>query len=322
MSRFIAWFRRALAKTWRPLLVLAALVPLGWKIYQQWPDIQASLAGVDRAALGGAFLLLLPILPFIATTSWVVLRSLHIRLPLVQVYGIYFISQAPKYLPGGFWAFPGRVIAYQAVGVPGAPAALSVVREVIALFLGAVAVGSLVAFQNLPIPDWARLTILAAVLACLLGVLLTQARWFWAIFQRLPLLKNSSYARMLTPGEGSAFQNLLWLPGGFSVSALFWLAMGLPMRAIAIAVNPAAAALNLLETAAIFALAWAIGFAIVFLPAGLGAREAALTLLLSTTLPPGDAISIALLSRLAWMLVEAVWILISLWAIRRPKPTL
>jgi hypothetical protein len=41
-----------------------------------------------------------------------------------------------------------------------------------------------------------------------------------------------------------------------------------------------------------------------------------LSLLLSTFMPVSAAVSIALISRLAWMLVEAIWILISIWLSR------
>jgi uncharacterized membrane protein YbhN (UPF0104 family) len=75
-------------------------------------------------------------------------------------------------------------------------------------------------------------------------------------------------------------------------------------------------------TAAVFALAWTVGFVVFFAPAGLGVRESVLSLLLSTFLPVSQAVSIALLSRIAWVVVEAIWILISIWLSRDKKTIL
>jgi uncharacterized membrane protein YbhN (UPF0104 family) len=47
-----------------------------------------------------------------------------------------------------------------------------------------------------------------------------------------------------------------------------------------------------------FALAWTVGFLVVIAPAGAGAREAALVVLLDPVLPPGGALAVAVVSRL------------------------
>ena len=98
----------------------------------------------------------------------------------------------------------------------------------------------------------------------------------------------------------------------FLGSVVFWFLFGLPFRHMAIAVYPQIANLSWLEASSIFALAWCAGFVVVFIPAGIGIRESALTLLLANAMPVGAALSLALLSRVAWILAEGFWILITM----------
>jgi len=81
---------------------------------------------------------------------------------------------------------------------------------------------------------------------------------------------------------------------------------------MALAIYPQLESLNWLEASSIFALAWCAGFVVVFVPAGIGIRESALTLLLTNIMPIGDALSLALLSRVVWIVAEGFWILITL----------
>jgi uncharacterized membrane protein YbhN (UPF0104 family) len=62
----------------------------------------------------------------------------------------------------------------------------------------------------------------------------------------------------------------------------------------------------------IYAVAWTIGFLVFITPAGLGPREAALTLFLAPVYGPETAFSIALVARLWWALAEGLHIGIAL----------
>ena len=53
----------------------------------------------------------------------------------------------------------------------------------------------------------------------------------------------------------------------------------------------------------------------IFVPAGIGVREGALSLLVANLMPVGAALTLALLARMMWVLAEGFWILITLfWA--------
>jgi hypothetical protein len=294
----------------RYLLIVAAFAPLVYLVYQQWPEVQEAFTGIDGWLLLWATLLLMVILPTMASISWISLRSLGVDFSFRKAFSIYFITQAPKYLPGGFWAFPGRMIAYQLAQVEQARSIISVVREVAALFVGATLVGALILFQGLQIDPAFQGAVALGMLACVALTGLMQFRAFWKVAARI--LRSEKFA-FLAEAQTKQILSFAWIPGAVICSLLFWLAMGVPFRQLCMAINPALARLNVFQAASLFALSWSIGFAFVVVPAGFGVRESALTILLSGLAPAGDAVAIALISRLWWMLVEAVCVAISFW---------
>jgi uncharacterized membrane protein YbhN (UPF0104 family) len=302
----------------RVVLLLVAFLPLAQMLYQHWPDVQHAFYQLDWLRLAASLVGLLLVLPWMASISWVCVHSLGAKMPVKQVFSLYFITQLPKYLPGGIWAFPGRMVAYRVAGMPDAYAILSVFREVAALFLGAVLVGGMALLGRAALEPVLQAAILLALLACLAAIALTHWAGYWKLLQASPLGKSKLFARLLQ-GELSVLTNLGWLPGSLACSVLFWLAMGIPFAQLIAALSPTSAALNWLQAAALFALSWCAGFVVVFVPAGFGVRESALSLLLLPYLPAGAAASVALLSRLWWMLIEAVLIGISMALIGDPR---
>jgi uncharacterized membrane protein YbhN (UPF0104 family) len=81
---------------------------------------------------------------------------------------------------------------------------------------------------------------------------------------------------------------------------------------MAIAVHPDIESFSFIDAASMFALAWCAGFVVVLIPAGIGVREGAFAFLLSTVMPVGAALSLALMMRVAWVLTEGIWILLTL----------
>jgi len=305
-------------KLWRPVLTLAAFYPLVRIFVTDWADIRIVLSNIRWDLLLLSMLLLFLVLPLMASISWISLRFLNIDLASRKVVSIYFISQLAKYLPGGIWAFPGRMVAYRAAGVEQSRSIASVFREVSALVLASVAVSLLIVFQDIPISKQVQWALIIGGAASILAILITQTAWFWRVLKALKVSKFSILAG--SSGENSEqLTSLKWLPGAFVAGLIFWLAMGIPFLQLSRAVSPQAYTLSWVGTAAVFALAWTVGFVVFVAPAGLGVRESILSLLLSTILPVSQAVSIALLSRLAWIVIEAIWILISIWLSREKK---
>jgi len=301
---------RVLQTGFRILLVLVAIAPLGYKVYKEWPELEISLLGVDWGPFSLALLVLLPVMATVGAIPWASLRHLGTRFSYPKATGIYFFTQVFKYLPGGIWAFPGRVAVYQLLGVGSAQSVISVFRETAAMFLGAAAVGLLGVFQGLSLSNNLQWAITIGISVSAGVILLIQMPWAWKFFSAFKLFSSSPLAAY---GEVDAgHRNLAWLPRTFLGSVFFWFLFGLPLRLIALAIYPQLGDLTWLESSSIFALAWCAGFVVVFVPAGIGIRESALTLLMTSIMPVGAALSLALLSRVAWILAEGFWILITM----------
>jgi hypothetical protein len=56
-----------------------------------------------------------------------------------------------------------------------------------------------------------------------------------------------------------------------------------------------------------YALAWAVGFLIIFFPGGIGAREVALIAVLAPVMPSGSALVVALASRVVMTVGDLAW---------------
>jgi uncharacterized membrane protein YbhN (UPF0104 family) len=302
--------KRVIQTGFRTLLILVALAPLGYNIYKKWPELEASIRGVAWGPFGTALLFLLPVMAVVGVVPWVSLRYLGHPFSYPKATGIYFFTQIFKYLPGGFWAFPGRVAVYQFLGVGSAQSVISVFRETAAIFLGAAAVGLLGLLQGYSLSSHLRWAVGLGILVSAAVILLIQIPWVWEIFSRFKLLSSSPLAGYRE--ADSKQRGIAWLPWTFLGSVIFWFLFGLPFRQMAIAVDPRIVSLSWLEAASIFALAWCAGFVVVFIPAGIGVRESALVLLLANIMPDGAALSLALLSRVAWILAEGFWILITM----------
>ncbi len=236
---------RALQIAGRIGLVLVALAPLVYTVYREWGGLTRALQDVNWALLAGAFAALLVSMPLMAGIGWAVLRFFRAGLPVHKVFGIYFVSQLPKYLPGGVWAFPGRVILYQQAGMDGRLSIYAVVREVGALFLGAALVGASGLINGLVFSPALRWAIGLGTLACVLMLAATQIPVFWRKVSEFRWINLKPLLRFMPVDEH--YQDLRWFLPALAASLVFWLAMGLPFRWLAMAVNPDTAALSSLQ---------------------------------------------------------------------------
>jgi len=184
----------------------------------------------------------------------------------------YFLGEITKYLPGGLWAVVGRgELAARNVG---RRAAYTSVTHSLLLLFGAAAVPSVVAvlgFEQWSLP----IRILcAALLTAVLPAIL--------IFVRRPL-------SVIVP-------TVLWY-------ALAWCATGLTTLFVAQSLD---VSLGLIDAVTITAAAWLAGFAIVFVPGGVGVREAVFVALAPASVQPSQALAIALCARLLFVAADMV----------------
>ena len=263
-----------------------------------------------------AVFLLMLAQPFMGVISWVILRHLGQFFGFLKIFYIYFVSQAAKYLPGGIWAFPGRVVTYQVIGVEVTASFISMVREVGVLFVGAALVGLAGLFAGLKVAIWVRVAIIAGIGICIIGVLLVQLPKFWSILKKIPFLNNINVPDVNFKSMGFNFN---WLPLPLLISLLFWIITGVAFHELVVGIAGAGIKIGLFHAASIFALAWCSGFVVIIAPAGLGVRETVLSALLSRYMPLETALSTALIARLWWTLGEAFFIFFSVIKIQNQK---
>ncbi len=301
-------------RTWwlriiRGLLVILAISPLAYAVYQDWDDLRLVLSTIQWLQFLLAQLLVIAIFPLLGLISFWTVRTYKSDFRFRQAFRAYFVSQIPKYLPGGFWAIPTRALIYRSAGVPNDQALISVFREISILFLGAASISFLGVWTGIPISQTLRIVLGIGTFAGIVLILLTQVPALWGWLRKVPGLQSDFIPPDTTSSEGSAPASLI---RSFIISLVFWILLGVPFLLLIFAVYPDLDGLNWFQAAAIFSISWAAGFVVVFAPAGLGIRETVMVLLLTSIVPRAEALGVALVARVWWIFAEVVWILVSL----------
>lgn len=302
--------RKSLNAIFRFLLVAVAIAPLGYAVLKQWPALAASIEEVRWEKLVLGFVFLVPVILAKAAIPWTSLQMLGVPFSFGKSARIYFFTQIFKYLPGGIWAFPGRMAVYQYLRVDRTKSVVSVFREVTAEFLGAAIVGLVGVIRGLALSTSLQSAIIIGVLGSVAVVVVIQTDWFWRRISSFRLFTNPSITAYMEADPKA--KSVAWLPRAVLVSVVFWLLLGFPIRQIALALVADGSGFSWLDAASMFALAWSAGFVIVLIPAGIGVREGAFAYLLNTILPVGAALSLALIMRVAWIFADGFWILFTL----------
>lgn len=278
----------AVARVVIAVVVLAVVV---WGVVRSRDEIVVALRRVDAlsvvlatglAAAGTG----------LTMVGWrVLLADLGSPLHPAPAASIFFVGQLGKYLPGSVWTVVAQADMAVRLGVPrrrtGVAGLVALGMSVLTGLLVAVpAVPYLVRGSGLGLE-----IVLGVVAVLLLGVC-------WPpVLGRLVAVGLRLLRREPLEHELSARAVLLTL-GCYAAS---WLCFGLHTLVLARAVGLRGGA-----TAALtgYALAGVAGMVAVVLPAGLGAREGLLTLLLGPWLPAGGAVAVAILSRFVVTVVD------------------
>ena len=292
---------RILLRIGRAVFLLAALTLLARQLAHDGSSVGSALRQLD---LSHAALSLVAAVVGLGATglAWrALLAAQGSVLPATAVPSVFFVAQIGKYLPGAIWPYLAQVRLGRRYGVSASRSAATSVLFVLAHC----ASGGAVAAAVLP---WVSPAV--------------THRFWWALVSA-PLLLLLLHPRVLLPllgrlqrlaRRGGAPQRL---HGRRVAAALGWLAVawvcyGASLLALAEPLTGrhgwSAAALSLGG----YALAWTVGFAaasvlVIAAPAGLGFREAVLIALLAPVSSVGAATAVALLSRAAQTLGDALW---------------
>jgi glycosyltransferase 2 family protein len=279
----------------RTVVVLALTALVVTVLVRRWGDVQPLLARLSVAVLVASWLCV-TIGMLGSFLAWrALLTDFGYRLPLTGGMRVWFLGNLAKYVPGSVWQAVAQTELGRDYRVPRRASAAALI---VSMLVG-VGSGALVALLTLPFVEpealhrywWVLLSLPVAV------VVLWPTALNWIIARVLRLVRREPLP--VPASLGGMLRAVGW-------DLLSWLAFGAHVWLLARALGAHHPALFLQATGA-FAAAWCVGFLIVFAPAGGGARELALVLLLAPTVPTASAWVIALISRLEFTVGDLAW---------------
>jgi uncharacterized membrane protein YbhN (UPF0104 family) len=266
-------------------LLTVVFIAAGFAVYRQRDAIADTLrqVGLWPMLLSGVFGLVAMGLTFPLWRE--VLHGLGARLPWTTGCRVFFVSQLGKYVPGSIWPIVMQMEAGRAYGIR---RRTMLAGNLITLVL-ACAVGLVLACALLPAYNAAalgRYWWLLLVLPFL--VVLLHPRAMSAILDRLfAVLHRPPLGERLQPR--SEVRSVGW-------ALAYWVALGGHLTVLCAALGHGGLSAFVLCTGGM-ALAVGAGLLVVPVPAGAGIRDVVLALVLSAILDSGQALAVAIASR-------------------------
>lgn len=268
-----------------------------------------------------AYMTLIPI----TALAWTwLLRALGQPVAIATTTPILATTQLGKYLPGNVAHHLGRMFVARAHGLETGSTVLSMAYETLLVLVACAHVSALTFLWSPPaaLADWPMAQHHGALIAVIslgaLAVIIAAP----TIAQTIARLRGGASAKALRParpvrpGWHACFACYLLYAFNFAL-----VGVGLWLVARTLSPVPVTIADLLLLTGA-FAGSWILGFLAPGAPAGLGVREAVLSLWLGTTLDSTTAVSLIILLRIATTagdLLNFLWGSLALARLRRPK---
>lgn len=234
-----------------------------WRIADRWPELRRDFLGagwsVSPALLAASAPLLCAGL-LLTCSGWILAaRDLGSRSGTKRLAAAWFASQVGRYVPGKIWLFAGRIGFLRSEGMSMARAAAASAWEVMTSFASVGLVALPLVLLGGAIPGGGVATAVAAASAALLLLPLTVPAQRLAF--RVKGIGEYSGVRASTIARILLLYSASWILRG--AATLLWLeGLGLDTRGFAAA-------------AAAAPLSWLAGYIVVFVPGGIGIREAA-----------------------------------------------
>lgn len=292
----------------RVLLVMLALGFCAFSVASQWDATTDAFEQMSWAALAGALAVGLAGL-FVWMLGWrTFLGGLGSPLPVRTIFRISGISQLGKYVPGKVWALVTQIEMTREHKVPPERSFGSTLLAVAT----STACGLAVAAVTLPLTSvaardtyWPLFLVAPVLLALLHPKIVT-----WCLGLMLRIIRRPPLEHPVSLGV--TLKAVGW-------TVLGWILFGVHTWLLCMAVGGEGKGLPFLATGA-YALAFVAGFLVFIAPGGIGAREAALTVVLTPVLPAGAPIVVAIASRVLLTLADLVNAGVALLLGRPPAP--
>lgn len=276
------------------LFVAAALGFLALAVVRQREDLLAYDWSFEPAWLALSLVLLLGGLLGSAVIWRRVLAAFEHDVALLPLTRVWFVSSLGRYIPGKVWQLVGVADMTRELGIDAVTSVTSVALYMMYATLSAFVVGIYLfppdAIASLEVP------LLVARWVAPVALLLLHP----ALARGVLRLGGRILRRELRPWQGGI------VDGGvlFAMCIVQWLVYGAGFHAFTASLTDAPLALFPYLTAS-FALSFVAGYVVFIAPAGLGAKEGALTLLLSSVMPLSVAAAVAIGARL-WIVAGEV----------------
>jgi uncharacterized membrane protein YbhN (UPF0104 family) len=278
----------------RAALLIGAVGLAGYGLVSQWPQVHAALVRLDGWDVAGAAVSAIAGLGCMMLAWRALLADLGSPLPLPAAIRVLFVGQLGKSVPGAVWAVAAQV-SWPDYAVPRERSATaSLVSMAVTLVVGLVAAG-----VTLPL------------------VSAHAVRQYWWVLAVTPLVAICPYPPVIkfgldrvlrvlrrAPLEGSVGRGGMARALGWAI--LGWLCYGTHAWFL-ISVFAGKGGHTFALSLGAYALAWAVGFLIIFFPGGIGPREVALIAVLAPVMPSASALVVALASRVVMTVGDLAW---------------
>lgn len=275
-------------------LVTCALALAVGAFVRYWSEVQAAAVELNPwSVVGSLAAALIGIGASLA--SWrCLLADLGSPLPVGAAARVFFLAQLGKYVPGSIWPFVAQVELGREHGVPRRRSAT------VSLLVVGVSLVTALLLASVSLPF----------------VSADAARRYWWILAAAPVLAALLVPRILNPLVGFTLR-LIRRPGleeplswsgilqSVAWSLVAWLMYGVHLWLLVRSIGATGSVF--LTCVGAFALAWTIGFLVVFAPAGVGAREVALAAGLAPILDGGRVVLVVVVSRLIMTSGDLLW---------------
>lgn len=272
------------------VLVVIIFYFIGRVVYKEWDKFSGyNWSPNPYLVIFSLFILLIAYILF--SNGWtMILRMIGINIGWRKGLSICLLSIFGRYIPGGIWTVLGRMYLCRLEGIPDSRSSISILLD---QSYAVVSAGLVFSFSLLFWNDT------SSVLRVVPVVLIIPLFLFF--------LHPKPFLKIINPvlswfGKGPvkislSFSNMLILACYYSFN---WLLVGVSFFIFIRSFYPVEFH-YLLIISGIYAISYAAGFIVFFMPAGLGVREGILVLLLSLFIPAPIAIGMSLLSRI-WII--------------------
>lgn len=265
--------------------------------YHHASELKTIITEIQLSWLAPLIVLIILKSLFQALLWTILMRATGCRLPVDYLLAVWHQSLAGKYVPGSIWMMVGRIHLLQQANVPIKLASYTTAFEQLVVFATAALLVIITPelFDVVHIPGWIGLAFLPLFIVILYPHFVGEITWKLGL-RRFDLRISSPPAPKMIAlyFTGHTFS---WIVGGVCVLIMLRLFGAAP------------SGINMLNAPGISAASFAVGYASLLTPSGIGVREGVFTFLLSQHISLTGAILIAFSSRIWVVIADGVGIL-------------